>query len=116
MRLISSNRILRRILFDTRRNAYFLFLCYTSVGFFCCGLSCFHRATLVTQVMHDVTSTAIVLRRHFGTTLKFGCLLDTQLALELLHGDLRSNVIVAVRNAVSVGPTVSRGAASRCRV
>ncbi|CAM9232289.1 unnamed protein product, partial [Laminaria digitata] len=61
------------------------------------------------KVVHDVTNTTIALRRQFGTTVKVGCLLDTQLAFEILNGDLRSDVLMSECTAFSREQNVSRG-------
>ncbi|CAM9127917.1 unnamed protein product [Laminaria digitata] len=45
-----------------------------------------------TKVVHDFTNAAIALKRLFGGTVKIGCPLDTQLAFEVLHGDIRSSL------------------------
>lgn len=44
------------------------------------------------QVVHDFTSSAIALKRHFGDNFKLGRVLDTQFALEALQGDIRGSV------------------------
>lgn len=44
------------------------------------------------QVVHDFTSSAIALKRHFRDAFAINRVMDTQFALEALRGDIRGTV------------------------
>ena len=67
------------------------------------------------QVVHDFTTSAIALKRHFGDALKIGRPLDTQFALEALQGDIRGTVGSAIK-AFTGEHDLYSDAAYRCRL
>lgn len=67
------------------------------------------------QVVHDFNNGAVALRRLFGPAFKIGRILDTQLALEVLHGDVHTDLDAVLKafagdhDAVCDGPHRCRG-------
>ena len=66
------------------------------------------------QVVHDFNNWAVALRRHFGSDLEIGCVLDTQLALEVLRGDVHTD-LDSVLKAFAGGPHSICDGPHRCR-
>lgn len=67
------------------------------------------------QVVHDFTTSAIALKRHFGDALRISRPLDTQFALEALQGDIRGTIGSAIK-AFTGEHDLFSDAAYRCRL
>lgn len=71
------------------------------------------------QVVHDFNNGAVALRRLFGPAFKIGRILDTQLALEVLHGDVHTDLDAVLKafagdhDSVCDGPHRCRGIRQR---